>query len=282
MKNLSKLSTLILIAIFSLTACTKKDDGSNKQDTALDVTAKKVMDNMHTTMSQISQPDAQSLDRNLVQNFGFTFMYPITLTYNNDVTVTVNSSSQLLDIVNGITETSYIKAINYPFNIDDQTASRSSSSINSEADLRTTIDSHDSDGDGVPNYADTDDDNDSVADNQEDVNNDGDVTNDDSDNDGVANVNDTDDDGDGVPTADETYGSSNDVSNTDSDNDGTPNYLDTDSDNDGVSDGQDNDANGDGNVDDNGGNDDNNGGNDNNGGGNDDNGGNDNDNDGGN
>ena len=272
MKNLSKLSTLILIAILSLTACTKKDNSSNKQDTALDVTAKKMMDNMHTTMSPINQPDAQSLDRNLVQNFGFTFMYPITLTYNNDVTVTVNNSSQLLDIVNGITETSYIKAINYPFNIDDQTASRSSSSINSEADLRTTIDSHDSDSDGVPNYADTDDDNDSVADNQEDVNNDGDVTNDDTDNDGVANVNDTDDDGDGVPTANETYDASGDVAHTDSDNDGTPNYLDTDSDNDGVSDGQDNDANGDGNADNN----------NDNGSGNDDNGGNDNDNDGGN
>ena len=262
MKNLSKLTSIVLIAIFSLTACTKKDSGTNNKDTALDATAKKVMDNLHSKMSQIIQPDAQSLNRNLVQDFGFTFIYPITLTYNNDVTVSVNNSAELLNVVSAITETSYIKAINYPFNIDDQTASRTSSSINSEADLQTSIDSHDSDGDGIPNYADDDDDNDTIADQTEDVNQDGDVTNDDTDHDGIANVNDTDDDGDGVSTADENYGETGNVATTDSDNDGTPNYLDTDSDNDGVSDGQDNDANGDGVDDNNGGNDDNGSGND--------------------
>ncbi len=250
MKKFSKLTSIILLAIISLTSCTKEDTESNIEETTGDVAIKTITDNLKSKMSQITQPDDLSLDRNMIQDFGFTFIYPINLTYNNDVKVSINSSSELLNIVNGLTETSYIKSIDYPFNIDDQNTSRTNTSIDNEAELQSSIDSHDSDGDGTPNYADDDDDNDTVADQDEDVNHDGDVTNDDTDNDGVTNINDTDDDGDGVATANEDYDGDGDVAGGDADNDGTPDYLDTDSDNDGMEDAQDNDADGDGNIDD--------------------------------
>lgn len=71
-----------------------------------------------------------------------------------------------------------------------------------------------------------DSDNDGVFDIYEDVNGDNDLTNDDTDGDGTPNYLDTDDDGDGVNTADEDYDGDNDPTNDDTDGDGIPNYLD--------------------------------------------------------
>ena len=65
----------------------------------------------------------------------------------------------------------------------------------------------------------------------EDLNNDGDATNDDTDNDGIANFLDSDDDGDGILTKDENADPNNDGDPSDaldSDGDNTPDYLDKD------------------------------------------------------
>lgn len=83
----------------------------------------------------------------------------------------------------------------------------------------TALPCRDSDGDGTPDYADTDDDGDGVLTSVEDVDGNGDATNDDTDNDGTPNYLDIDDDGDNVNTA--TEGA---VADTDGDN--IPDYLD--------------------------------------------------------
>lgn len=75
----------------------------------------------------------------------------------------------------------------------------------------------DTDGDLVPNLYDNDDDGDGVLTRNEDVDGDGDPTNDDTDGDGIPNYLDDDDDGDGILTKDELG---------DSNNDGIPDYLD--------------------------------------------------------
>ena len=90
----------------------------------------------------------------------------------------------------------------------------------------------DSDGDGIPNYLDTDDDNDGVQTKDENYNG-GTSEDDDTDGDGIPDYLDTDDDNDGVSTVDENYNGGS-PENDDSDGDGTPDYLDTDDDNDGV------------------------------------------------
>ncbi|TVZ56571.1 gliding motility-associated-like protein [Lutibacter sp. Hel_I_33_5] len=93
----------------------------------------------------------------------------------------------------------------------------------------------DSDGDGIPNYLDTDDDGDGIDTKDEDVNTNGDSKDDDTDGDGIPNYLDTDDDGDGLDTKDEDVVTTDgDPTNDDTDGDGIPNYLDTDDDNDGV------------------------------------------------
>ncbi len=72
-----------------------------------------------------------------------------------------------------------------------------------------------------------DDDGDGVLTVDEDLDGDGDPTNDDTDGDGIPNYLDADDDGDGIDTADEDANGDGDPTNDDSDGDGIPDYLDT-------------------------------------------------------
>lgn len=85
----------------------------------------------------------------------------------------------------------------------------------------------DSDGDGIFNYMDTDDDNDGVLTIDEVMfDTDGNPT--DTDGDGLDNYFDNDDDGDGILTIDEDINGDGDPTNDDVDGDGIPNYLDDD------------------------------------------------------
>lgn len=81
------------------------------------------------------------------------------------------------------------------------------------------------------------DDNDGIPAELEDINGDGDLTNDDTDGDDIPNYLDFDDDGDNVPTATENPDPNNDGNlddAQDTDGDDIPDYLDTDDDGDGV------------------------------------------------
>ncbi|MDA3879416.1 MAG: gliding motility-associated C-terminal domain-containing protein [Prolixibacteraceae bacterium] len=86
---------------------------------------------------------------------------------------------------------------------------------------------NDTDGDGIPNYRDVDDDDDGLLTIHEDIDGNDDPTNDDTDGDGIPNYLDTDDDGDCMPTDEEIAWNDGDVS-FDLDGDGILNYLDPD------------------------------------------------------
>lgn len=93
------------------------------------------------------------------------------------------------------------------------------------------------DGDELADWRDPDDDGDGVPTAQEDIDGDGDPTNDDTDGDGTPDYLDPDDDGDGVLTQNEGVDPNGDGDLTDAqdtDGDGTPDYLDPDDDGDGV------------------------------------------------
>ena len=92
----------------------------------------------------------------------------------------------------------------------------------------------DSDGDGVGNNADSDDDNDGVSDGEDAFPLDPDESLD-TDGDGVGNNADTDDDGDGIPDDEDALPLNPDES-VDTDGDGIGNTIDTDDDNDGIPD----------------------------------------------
>ncbi len=86
----------------------------------------------------------------------------------------------------------------------------------------------DTDGDGTANILDKDDDGDNIFTADEDVDGDGDPTNDDTDLDEEPNYLDKDDDGDGIVTAREDNNNDGDYTNDDDDGDGIPDYLDAD------------------------------------------------------
>ncbi len=71
-------------------------------------------------------------------------------------------------------------------------------------------------------------DNDTVISNDEDIDGDGDVSNDDTDGDFLANYIDPDDDGDGILTKNEDANGNGDPTDDDTDGDGIPDYLDKD------------------------------------------------------
>ncbi len=242
---------ILSILTFSLNSCKKNkvttpDEKQMTHSETLITIATYIKDNSPTANKPSSRmSNGFSVDDLLNYDFCFTFLYPITLSYNNGTTVEINDSAELLQVAQGMTQNLYINGISFPFDV--QMADGSIQTVNNETDFSTVIHSCDTDNDGTANYQDTDDDNDTIPDNQEDINQNGTPIDDDSDGDGTPNYQDADDDNDGIPTADENYDDQNgNVANEDSDNDGTPNYLDTDSDNDGTPDGQDNDANGDG------------------------------------
>ena len=83
----------------------------------------------------------------------------------------------------------------------------------------------DGDGDGTPDFRDSDDDEDSIPTVAEDPNNDGDPTNDDTDGDGIPNYLDADDDNDGLLTRLEDANGDGNPTNDDGNNDGIADYL---------------------------------------------------------
>ncbi len=102
----------------------------------------------------------------------------------------------------------------------------------------------DTDGDGLIDVLDTDDDNDTIPTRNENYNG-GTPANDDTDGDGIPDYRDNDDDGDGIVTRLENYNGGTPADN-DTDKDGKPDYLDKDDDGDGkLSSAEGNDPNGD-------------------------------------
>ncbi|WP_298951621.1 gliding motility-associated C-terminal domain-containing protein [uncultured Nonlabens sp.] len=122
--------------------------------------------------------------------------------------------------------------------LEDQTLIPSESWLDADCDMdnvpnRVELALGDTDGDGIPNFLDRDDDNDGVSTINENYDGDNDPTNQDSDNDGIPDYLDTDDDGDGIATVDEGSNPDGDTDpdtgdTSDLDNDGIPDYLDQD------------------------------------------------------
>jgi hypothetical protein len=239
--NILSLSIVVLV-VFS---CSQNDTLEQNEpiESAKSVTAITVIEGVKTHVkSDSSFNNPTNPESSIKFDFGFDFVYPTTLAYNNGTEVVVNNINELAKVASTITTSNYIDGIVFPFTVKRNDGTEET--ISSEADFEDTINSHDTDNDGIPNYTDTD--NDGALDTQEDANHDGDSTNDDADNDGVANYQDTDSDNDGQLDQDEDNDGDGDFTNDDSDNDGTPDYTDSDSDNDGTDDGDDSDDDNDG------------------------------------
>lgn len=105
------------------------------------------------------------------------------------------------------------------------------------ADIQITQDLSSTTGTAIISSTLTEDDNDGIPAELEDINGNGDLNDDDTDGDGLANYLDFDDDGDNIPTKEEKPDLNGDgifIDARDTDSDGTPDYLDADDDGDGI------------------------------------------------
>jgi len=98
-----------------------------------------------------------------------------------------------------------------------------------DVDGNGEVTNDDTDVDGIANYLDIDDDGDTILTRDEDLNKNGNWFDDDTDGDGTPNFLDNDDDGDGKLTKDEDANHNGDLFDDDTDGDGIPNFLDQDS-----------------------------------------------------
>jgi len=148
-------------------------------------------------------------------------VHQMSLSYSNlfpDQLIYGNNNGQVTKII--------LRAIDCSVDYDLDMVATASEDLNGDGNLEND----DTDGDGIPNFLDNDDDGDMVLTSFEYVFASGrnsNTTNSllDTDNDGIPNYLDNDDDGDGVLTINEDYNRNNNPADDDTNNNGLPDYL---------------------------------------------------------
>ena len=153
-------------------------------------------------------------------DYCFDYVYPITVTMSDNSTITINSDTDRhnIVIVSNPTAGPYAVDIVYPFSI---TVSGTRTVINN---LGQYFDAISACNTSISPQGDED--QDSVYNIDEDLNHNGDYTDDDTDGDGIPNYLDNDDDNDGILTIDEDANGNGNPVDDDTDGDGIPDYLD--------------------------------------------------------
>lgn len=80
---------------------------------------------------------------NIVFDFGFDFVYPLNLSFNNGTTVSINSLDELIEVLINSTDDLFINGIEFPFDVevyDEDTDSIVIITINSEEEFLDLLD----------------------------------------------------------------------------------------------------------------------------------------------
>ncbi len=140
MKNLKVAFLSMFIALFVVTSCTNEEAVIDDQQQTEE------SESITTALNQLStQFDANGListqsnpSGNIVLDFCFDFVYPLTLSYNNGTSVTVDDLDGLIDVMLGTTNELYISGIAFPFNVEtfnDDTDTIEVETINNEVEF---------------------------------------------------------------------------------------------------------------------------------------------------
>ncbi|WP_111683644.1 hypothetical protein [Winogradskyella tangerina] len=140
------------IALLAFTSCT------NNEPVVVDQQVTEESQSIITSLDQLSQQvdsngnfSAQNNPAgNVVFDFCFDFVYPLTLSYNNGTTVTVNSLDELVDVIIASTNELYINGIAFPFDVEvynDDSDAIEVVTINNEDEFIDLLDDCDFDGD---------------------------------------------------------------------------------------------------------------------------------------
>jgi hypothetical protein len=115
-----KLSIIVLLfSLFIFSSC--KDESVDTQKDAIEsVAAKSSMQALKTHFNSDGSlaRDGQNPTDNIIFDFCFDFVYPITLSYNTGTEVTVQDVDGLVDILVNMTDDLYINGIAFPFQVE--------------------------------------------------------------------------------------------------------------------------------------------------------------------
>jgi hypothetical protein len=136
MKNFKLYLLSFVLIIGFLTSCSNNESVVEEQN--IDET-----EAITTTLSRLAgQFDGQgnivaasNPSGNIVFDFGFDFVYPLNLSFNNGTVVAVNNLEELISIIINSTENLYISGIEFPFDVEvynEETDSIEVITINSE------------------------------------------------------------------------------------------------------------------------------------------------------
>ncbi len=134
----------MLMALFLVTSCTNDEPAlEEEQQTEESLSITEALGELRTHYDQngnVTQTDNPS--GNVVFDFCFDFVYPLTLSYNNGTTLTVADLDGLVDVMINSTDELYINGIAFPFDVEiynDDTNAIEVVTINNEDEFATLI-----------------------------------------------------------------------------------------------------------------------------------------------
>ncbi len=140
MKNLKFAFLSIFMALFLITACTNDEPvGGEDQQTEESQSITASLNQLSTLFNDNGNIELSSNPAgNIVLDFCFDFVYPLTLSYNNGATVTIQDLDNLVDVMLASTDELYIDGISFPFDVEvfnDDTDSIEIETIDDEEDF---------------------------------------------------------------------------------------------------------------------------------------------------
>jgi len=150
MKNLKSLVLILFMGLLTFTACENEDVILDDQVQDVTVESESIMaalSAMGSNFDDSGNVDVNSSPAgNIIFDFCFDFVYPITLSYNTGASVTVNDLDGLVNVIISSTDQLFINGIAFPFDVetfDDSTGSVVVQTINNEAEFINLLDNCD-------------------------------------------------------------------------------------------------------------------------------------------
>jgi hypothetical protein len=133
MKTLKQTFFILFLAVLTFTSCEnegtilddQQQDPTEESEAVVEALAK--MSNMYDDSGNL-ETNSNSTG-NIVFDFCFDFVYPITLSYNTGATVAVNDLDELVTIIINSTDQLFVNGIAFPFNVETYNASTGSINI---------------------------------------------------------------------------------------------------------------------------------------------------------
>ncbi|MBV7267823.1 hypothetical protein [Winogradskyella luteola] len=120
MKNLKFTFFSMFMALFLVTACTNNEPvGEEEQQTEESQSITASLNQLSTLFNDNGNIELSNNPAgNIVLDFCFDFVYPLTLSYNNGSTVTIQDLDNLVDVMLSSTDELYIDGISFPFDVE--------------------------------------------------------------------------------------------------------------------------------------------------------------------